>query len=167
MAVRLPEEPVLPRGLKHRAVIHGEAHLSPRGRGRVRLEAQGLFTRRAVALGGGRLEPGLYRVHLWFRTDLEGLVAQVAVPKRELLAQVPVGFTPGVPLRFFVLGEWLGAEEGVGRVRVVPAKAPAFVVSFLAVRPHPLPPAGNLVAVFGRVERGRLLGEMAVAAGWT
>jgi hypothetical protein len=46
----------------------------------LRLEANGLFTLRARGKKGVRvLEPGLYRVVLWPRTDREGFVVQVVV----------------------------------------------------------------------------------------
>ncbi|ETN87624.1 hypothetical protein [Thermus sp. NMX2.A1] len=149
--------------LGHKAFLHGVAHLSPSGCGRsLRLEARGLFTLRARFLGGKGPGTGFHQVVLWFRTDREGFVTEVVVAHWSLLAPAPVGSLPDEPLRFSLLGEWLGAHEGVGRVWVVPKdpeEAPPFPVRFLPVRPHLVPAPGGLALVLGRVERGRLLGE--------
>jgi hypothetical protein len=142
-------------------------HLSPlRGRASLRLEAPGLFTQRLKAPGGLRkgLVPGLYRVVLHPRTDREGFLTGLYLAHAALLSPAPVGEVPEEPLRFFLFGEWLGALEGMGRVRVVPRNPEVlpFVVRFLLRRPHLAPAPGGLALVLGRVERGRLVGEVRV-----
>ena len=144
--------------------MRGVAHLSllPE-RASLRLEAPGLFSKRVRAQRGLKdgLLPGLYRVVLHPRTDGEGFLTELRLAHRELLSPAPVGVAPGEPLRFLLLGEWLGAWEGLGRVRVVPRDSETFpfVVRFLLRRPHLAPAPGGLVLVLGRVERGRLVGE--------
>lgn len=145
---------------RHRALLLGVAHLSPTGKGSLRLEAQGLFTKRARPLGRRHLRPGLYQVALWPRTDLEGFVSSVTVASWSLLRPAPIGEVPSTPLRFTLLGEWQGEEEGLGRVLVVPldsARVPSFSLSFLLACPPP--PIEGAVVAFGRVERGRLVAE--------
>jgi hypothetical protein len=147
--------------------VRGVAHLSPLpGAVSLRLEAPGLFSKRVRAQRGLRegLLPGLYRVVLHPRTDGEGFLTELRLAHRELLSPAPVGEAPGEPLRFLLLGEWLGAWEGLGRVRVVPKlkeepETRPFVLRFLLRRPHLAPAPGGLVLVLGWVERGRLLGE--------
>ncbi|AFH40291.1 hypothetical protein TthSNM17_23760 (plasmid) [Thermus thermophilus] len=141
------------------------AHLAPlRGRASLRLEAPGLFTQRLKAPGGLRkgVVPGLYRVVLHPRTDREGFLTGLYLAHAALLSPAPVGAVPGEPLRFLLLGEWLGALEGIGRVRVVlrDPEVPPFVVRFLLRRPHLAPAPGGLALVLGWVERGRLVGEV-------
>jgi len=77
----------------------------------LRLEGQGLFSKRVRAPGGLRegLVPGLYRVVLHPRTDGEGFLTGLHLAHRELLSPAPLGEAPGEPLRFLLLGEWLGA----------------------------------------------------------
>ncbi|MGC8876489.1 hypothetical protein [Thermus sp.] len=155
-------------GLGHWAQVLGVAHLSPlRGRASLRLEAPGLFTQRLKAPGGRRkgLVPGLYRVVLHPRTDREGFLTGLYLAHAALLSPAPVGAVPGEPLRFQLFGEWLGALEGMGRVRVVPRDPEVlpFVVRFLLRRPHLAPAPGGVALVLGRVERGRLVGEVPVA----
>ncbi|AFV77455.1 hypothetical protein Theos_2479 (plasmid) [Thermus oshimai JL-2] len=152
----------------HLAQVRGVVHLSPLpGAASLRLEAPGLFSKRVRAQRGlkeGPL-PGLYRVVLHPRTDGEGFLTGLRLAHRELLSPAPVGEAPGEPLRFLLLGEWLGAWEGLGRVRVVPRpkagepETRPFVLRFLLRRPHLAPAPGGLVLALGRVERGRLVGE--------
>jgi hypothetical protein len=107
-------------------------HLSPLpGTASLRLEGQGLFSKRVRAPRGLRegLVPGLYRVVLHPRTDGEGFLTGLHLAHRELLSPAPVGEAPGEPLRF------------------------------LLRRPHLAPAPGGLVLALGRVERGRLVGE--------
>jgi hypothetical protein len=103
-------------------------------------------------------------LHLHPRTDGEGFLTGLHLAHRELLSPAPVGEVPGEPLRFLLLGEWLGAWAGLGRVRVVPGpkeepETRPFVLRFLLRRPHLAPAPGGLVLALGRVERGRLVGE--------
>jgi hypothetical protein len=127
------------------------AHLSPLPeRASLRLEAQGLFSKQVRAQRGLRegLVPGLYRVVLHPRTDGEGFLTELRLAHWELLSPAPVGEAPGEPLRFLLLGEWLGAWEGLGRVRVVPKlkeepEARPFVLRFLLRRPHLAPAPGG------------------------
>jgi len=147
----------------HRAVLLGTAHLSRlKGRGSLRLEANGLFTLRAKGKKGVRVpEPGLYRVVLWPRTDREGFVTQVVVAQAQLLSPAPVGTTPLKPLVFHLMGKWLGAWDGIGLVEVVPKdplEVRPFAVRFLVKSPEEAPSPGGVVRVKGRVERGRLIG---------
>lgn len=142
-------------------------HLSPLpGAASLRLEGQGLFSKRVRAPRGLRegLVPGLYRVVLHPRTDGEGFLTGLHLAHRELLSPAPVGEAPGEPLSFLLLGEWLGAWAGLGRVRVVPGpkrepETRPFVLRFLLRRPHLAPAPGGLVLALGRVERGGLVGE--------
>jgi hypothetical protein len=130
----------------------------------LRLEANGLFTLRAKGRKGVRIaEPGLYRVVLWPRTDREGFVTQVVVAQAQLLSPAPVGTTPLKPLTFHLLGKWLGVWDGIGLVEVVPKdplEVRPFAVRFLVKRPEEAPSPGGVVRVRGRVERGRLIGEV-------
>ncbi|WP_448567831.1 hypothetical protein [Thermus sp.] len=161
----------------HLAQVRGVVHLSllPE-RASLRLEAPGLFSKRVRAQRGLKegLVPGLYWVVLHPRTDGEGFLTGLRLAHRELLSPAPVGEAPGEPLRFVLLGEWLGAWEGLGRVRVVPRpkavhlgeggpkeepETRPFVLRFLLRRPHLAPAPGGLVLALGRVERGRLVGE--------
>ncbi|MCS7219580.1 MAG: hypothetical protein NZ846_11550 [Thermus sp.] len=149
----------------HQALLEGVAHLSPTSRARyLRLEARGLFTARALPLGGVRLRgPGLYRVHLWPRTDREGFVVGVQVVKARFLEEAPVGAVPGEPLRFRLVGRWLGAWEGLGRILVVPQdplEVRPFPVRFLLRRPGEAPPPGGLALARGVLRSGRLVGEV-------
>jgi hypothetical protein len=155
-------DPRLSSGV-HRAVLLGTVHLSRlKGRGSLRLEANGLFTLRARGNRGVRvLEPGLYRVVLWPRTDREGFVTQVVVAQAQLLSPAPVGTTPLKPLVFHLLGRWLGTWDGIGLVEVVPKdplEVRPFAVRFLVKSPEEAPSPGGVVRVKGRVERGRLIG---------
>jgi hypothetical protein len=151
----------------HLAQVRGVVHLSPLpGAVSLRLEGQGLFSKRVRAPRGLRegLVPGLYRVVLHPRTDGEGFLTGLHLAHRELLSPAPVGEVPGEPLRFLLLGEWLGAWAGLGRVWVVPGpkeepETRPFVLRFLLRRPHLAPAPGGLVLALGRVERGRLVGE--------
>jgi len=82
----------------------------------LRLEGQGLFSKRVRAPRGLRegLVPGLYRVVLHPRTDGEGFLTGLHLAHRELLSPAPLGEAPGEPLRFLLLGEWLGGWAGCG-----------------------------------------------------
>ena len=146
----------------HRAHLEGPAHLSRLpGRKVLRLEALGLFARlrRFWCPKKEVFPPGLFWVRLHLRTDGEGFATSLHLAACRPLGEAPVEAFPGEPLAFTLLGEWLGALEGVGRVRVrLPGEAP-FVVRFLARKPHLLPAPGGLVLALGVVERGRLLGE--------
>lgn len=159
----------------HRAYLFGLAHLSRlRNAPSLRLEAQGLFSKRVRSLSLGGLVPGVYWVRLWFRTDREGFVTQLWVVERRLLFgaptprmnryQVPVGGVAGLPpLEFSLRGEWLGAHGGVGRVLIRPQdplETPPFVVRFLLRRHHWAPKPGGVAVVRGHLERGRLVGEV-------
>lgn len=149
----------------HRAYLHGLAHLSRvRNTPSLRLEAEGLFSRRVHSRSMGGLVPGVYWVRLWFRTDREGFANQLWVVERRLLYQVPVGGVVGLPpLEFFLFGGWLGVHEGVGRVLIRPQdplETLPFVVRFLLRRPHLAPEPGEVVLVRGHLERGRLVGEV-------
>ncbi|WP_337845741.1 hypothetical protein [Thermus sp.] len=144
----------------HQALIQGPAHLRPLRRGgSYRLEGPGLFSLRLKPhLPAWPLE-GVYRVHLWFRTDREGHVVRVLLRRAEPLGE---GGGEG-PLRFLLRGRFLGEKEGIGRVRVVPADARSFTVAYLRRRPlYPPPPVGSFVLVMGTLHRGRLLGEEVV-----
>lgn len=146
----------------HRAFIRGLAHLSRVANApSLRLEAEGLFSRRVRSPSMGDLVPGVYWVRLWFRTDREGFATQLWVVERRLLYRGPVDGL--LPLEFLLRGEWLGAHEGVGRVLIRPKdplETPPFVVRFLLRRPHLAPAFGGLVVVRGWVERGRLVGDV-------
>ena len=96
------------------------------------------------------LVPGLYRVVLHPRTDGEGFLTGL---HRELLSPAPLGRCRENP-RFLLLGEWLGAWAGLGRVRVVPEpkeepETRPFVLRFLLPRPHLAPAPGGLVLAPG------------------
>lgn len=88
---------------RHRALLLGVAHLSPTGKGSLRLEAQGLFTKRARPLGRRHLRPGLYQVALWPRTDLEGFVSSVTVASWSLLRPAPIGEVPSTVVKGIIV----------------------------------------------------------------
>jgi hypothetical protein len=81
------------------------------------------------------------------RTDGEGFLTGL---HRELLSPAPLGEVPGEPLRFLLLGEWLGAWAGLGRVRVVPGpKEEPETRPFVLRRPHLAPAPGGLILALG------------------
>ena len=86
------------------------------------------------------------------RTDGEGFLTGL---HRELLSPAPLGEVPGEPLRFLLLGEWLGGWAGCGWC-LGPRKSPR---PGPLRRPHLAPAPGGLVLALGRVERGRLIEE--------
>ncbi|RTH97762.1 hypothetical protein CSW31_11460, partial [Thermus scotoductus] len=102
----------------HRAHLEGPAHLSRLpGRKVLRLEALGLFARlrRFWCPKKEVFPPGLFWVRLHLRTDGEGFATSLHLAACRPLGEAPVGTLPGEPLGFTLLGEWLGALEGVGR----------------------------------------------------
>lgn len=148
----------MPPFLHHQALIWGTAHLRPLRRGgSYRLEGEGLFTLRLKPRTPAWPLEGVYAVRLWFRTDGEGHVGRV------FLRGFGPQEGPPSPFRFLLRGRFLGAEDGVARVRVEPREAPPFTVAYLRRRPLlPPPPLGSFVLVVGRLHRGRLVGEEAV-----